>query len=97
MVSLPLLSFLREAFAKATPLSPYLFVIAINELSIRLQSEMNCSNLLGVTLGPGCPAIHSLLFADDLMLCGAASVVEATNIRNVLHDFCSLSGQAPNL
>jgi hypothetical protein len=51
------------------PLSPYLFVVAINELSIALQNEMNNTNLTGVTLGPGCPPIHSLLFAEDT-ICG---------------------------
>jgi len=79
------------------PLSPYLFVVAINELSIRLQHNLLTSNLSGVTLGQGCPPIHSLLFADDLILCGKASVQEATNIRNILQEFCNLSGQVPNL
>jgi hypothetical protein len=31
------------------------------------------SNLAGVTLGPECPSSHSLLFADDLILCGQAT------------------------
>jgi hypothetical protein len=52
------------------PLSPYLFVIAINELSVRLQRAMDEAELTGITLGPGCPPIHSILFADDLIICG---------------------------
>lgn len=72
-------------------------MVAINEPSIRLNEELLNSNLSGVTLGPGCPAIHSLLFADDLILCGAASIHEATNIRSILDAFCTLSGQVPNL
>ena len=48
------------------------FMVAINEFSIHLQDELHNSNLTGVTLGPGCPPIHSLLFADDLILCGQA-------------------------
>ncbi|WVZ67683.1 hypothetical protein U9M48_016730 [Paspalum notatum var. saurae] len=43
------------------PLSPYLFVIAINELSKMLQAALHNSSLLGITLGPHCPQIHSLL------------------------------------
>ena len=70
---------------------------AINELSIRLQHELHTSNLTGVSLGPGCPPIHSLRFVDDLILCGAAKEQEATNIHTVLQEFCHRSGQAPNL
>jgi hypothetical protein len=56
------------------PLSPYLFFIAINELSLRLQEALDNANLTGVTLGPGCPPIHSILFVDDLILCGKADL-----------------------
>ena len=42
------------------PLSPYLFVIAINELSLRLQQALDDASLTGVTLGPGCPPTHSI-------------------------------------
>lgn len=58
---------------------------------------MQNSNLAGISLGQNCPPIHSLLFADDLILCGTASVQEASTIRNILNDFCSRSGQTPNL
>ena len=87
----------QRGIRQGCPLSPYLFVVAINELSICLQHNLLTSNLSGVTLGQGCPPIHSLLFADDLILCGKASVQEATNIRNILQEFCNLSGQVPNL
>jgi hypothetical protein len=41
--------------------------------------------------------IHSLLFADDLILCGAATTLEANSINQILNDFCHHSGQIPNL
>ena len=78
------------------PLSPYLFVLAINELSIALQEAMAANYFVGITLGPNCPAIHSLLFADDLLVCGKATVQEATRMKQILHDFCIRSGQTPN-
>ena len=55
------------------PLSPYLFVLAVNELSLALQDALQANNLSGITLGPNCPPIHSLMFADDLLVCGRAS------------------------
>jgi hypothetical protein len=66
---------------------PNLFVIAINELSIRLQAELENMNLSGVSLGPDYPPIRSLLFADDLILCGQASLAEATTIYSIFHHF----------
>ena len=72
-------------------------MIAINELSIRLQENLQNNNLTGVSLGTGCPAIHSLLFADDLILCGKASIQEAQQMKSTLYDFCNQSGQTPNL
>lgn len=87
----------QRGLRQGCPLSPYLFVIAINELSIRLQEALQNNNLSGIALGPDCPAIHSLLFADDLILCGKATIHEAQVIKTILYDFCYQSGQLPNL
>lgn len=78
------------------PLSPYLFVMAINELSLALNEAMTMHNLQGISLGPNCPPIHSLLFADDLLVCGHASVQEAMAMASIISHFCSASGQTPN-
>ena len=78
------------------PLSPYLFVLAINELSLRLQDAIENAGLTGVTLGPGCPPIHSILFADDLIICGKADIQEIYIINNILQSFCAMSGQTPS-
>jgi hypothetical protein len=62
-----------------------------------LQEALQNNNLSGIALGPDCPAIHSLLFADDLILCGKATIHEAQVIKTILYDFCHQSGQLPNL
>jgi len=87
----------QRGLRQGCPLSPYLFVIAINELSIRLQAALHNSNLAGISLGPNAPSIHSLLFADDLILCGKATLQEAQVIKTILFDFCQQSSQTPNL
>jgi hypothetical protein len=63
---------------------------------LRFQEALFNYNLRGVTLGKGAP-IHSLLFADDLILCGTATLQEAQAIKTILYDFCHQSGQTPNL
>jgi hypothetical protein len=78
------------------PLSPYLFVLAINELSLALQEVMTTSSLIGIILGQNCPLIHSLLLADDLLICGLATTQDATTMKEILQTFCTMSGQALN-
>lgn len=58
---------------------------------------MELNNIQAVTLGPHCPKIHSLLFADDLIICGQANSIEANRINSILNNFCNASGQTPNL
>jgi hypothetical protein len=78
-------------------LSPYPFAIAINELSNMLQTSLDTNNIEGLTLGPMAPRIHSLLFADDLIICGQATMAEASAIKATIDNFCQASGQTPNL
>ncbi|CAN6177724.1 unnamed protein product [Urochloa humidicola] len=86
----------QRGIRQGCPLSPYLFVIAINELSICLQEALDNESLSGICLGPNCPPIHSLMFADDLIICGKADYTEASAIKQILENFCKLSGQTPN-
>jgi hypothetical protein len=41
----------QRGIRQSCPLSPYLFVLAANELSICLQNNMENHNIKGVTLG----------------------------------------------
>jgi hypothetical protein len=86
----------NRGIRQGCPMSPYLFVLTINELSIALQEAMSTNSFAGITLGPNCPSIHSLLFADDLLVCGQATVQEAIRMKNILQEFCLNSGQTPN-
>jgi hypothetical protein len=74
----------------------FLFVLAINELSLKLQEALDNAELTGVSLGPGCPAIKSILLVDDLIIFGKSDAPEIHIISNILQDFCALSGQTRN-
>lgn len=87
----------QRGIRQGCPLSPYLFILAVNELAIKLQHMSSDHDIQGITLGPGCPKIHCLMFVDDLIICGQATHAEAEKIKKVLHNFCIASGQTPNL
>jgi len=87
----------KRGIRQGCPLSPYLFILAVNEFAICLQKNSASNNIQGIMLGPGCPRIHALLFADDLIICGQANADEACKINAILNKFCAASGQTPNL
>ncbi|XP_047091476.1 uncharacterized protein LOC124703290 [Lolium rigidum] len=72
------------------------FVFAVNELSLMLQEALQANHLTGISLGPECPPIHSLMFADDIIVCGKANMQEVQTISHILDHFCHDSGQTPN-
>lgn len=77
------------------PLSPYLFVLAINELSISLQEAMTNNYLFGISFGPNCPSIHSFIFACDPLIYGKASINEANHMPQILQHFLMLLAKSP--
>lgn len=77
-------------------MSPYLFVMAINELSTTLQDAMQEQRLQGIFLGENAPAIHSIMFANDLIICGDAANDDCLTIKHILQSFCQHSVQIPN-
>ena len=78
------------------PLSPFLFLLGTEAFSALLEDRANSGFLKGITVCEGTPTIHHLLFADDSLLFGSASIEECTNIRNVLLDYERASGQKVN-
>jgi hypothetical protein len=63
-----------SSLKQGCPLSSYLFVFSMNELSLALQDALQANHLTFILHGPNCPHIHSLMFADDLIICGKANV-----------------------
>jgi hypothetical protein len=79
------------------PLSPYLFIICANVFSgLITKAQMN-SEIHGVKVANGAPAISQLLFTDDSLLFCRATTKEAATIGNIIEDYQEASGQLVNM
>ena len=79
------------------PISPYLFVLAADDLSCLLKSRMQSSVLKGIKVAPSASMVSHLLFADDSLLLFKANRENALEIKDVLQLYCRASGQQINL
>ncbi|XP_019183735.1 PREDICTED: uncharacterized protein LOC109178652 [Ipomoea nil] len=78
------------------PLSPYLFIICAEGLSLLLQQANNTGLIHGCRVARGAPQISHLFFADDSLLFFKANVEEANEVKRCLTVYEDLSGQVVN-
>jgi hypothetical protein len=78
------------------PISPYLFLIAVEGLSCLLKSVPQSSAFVGVQVAPTAPVVNHLLFADDSLLLFKASAEGAVEVSNLVNTYCNASGQRIN-
>ncbi|XP_031104893.1 uncharacterized protein LOC116009862 [Ipomoea triloba] len=78
------------------PLSPYLFIICAEGLSLLLQQAESRGAIHGCRVARGAPPISHLFFADDSLLFFRANAEEAGVIKQCLTDYESMTGQLVN-
>ncbi|XP_020696497.2 uncharacterized protein LOC110109654 [Dendrobium catenatum] len=72
------------------PLSPYLFCLAMDSLSDLFEEAASNHSFHGINTGN--VSISHLLYADDLLVFGRASIHNALSLNNILEDFAAISG-----
>ncbi|KAL0011105.1 hypothetical protein SO802_006213 [Lithocarpus litseifolius] len=75
------------------PLSPYLFILCMDFLGQLIEEKCSQNLWQPVKASRNGPAFSHLLFADDLVFFTKADSTNCSAIRDVLDDFCALSGQ----
>ncbi|CAN1150401.1 LINE-1 retrotransposable element ORF2 protein [Linum perenne] len=78
------------------PISPFLFIILTNSLSFLLEKGIQEGKLKGLQLNKRCPTLTHVLFADDTIIFGEASVRDAINIKETMEKYANLTGQTIN-
>lgn len=74
-------------------LSPYIFILCMNLLSLMMEKEVRCGQIQGVRLARSAPVLTNIMYADDLLILGQATPQEVERIKGTLYDFCEMSGQ----
>ena len=75
------------------PLSPYIFVLCMENLSHVINQKLIEKSWIPVKISKGGPDIFHLFFVDDLILFGKATLQQAQIMRECLDTFCDISGQ----
>lgn len=74
------------------PLSPYLFLLCLNVLSLKLLKLENDRSITGIKISKGGPCLSHLLYADDCLIFFKANLNSCQQIRKLLDDFAACSG-----
>ncbi|XP_057791061.1 uncharacterized protein LOC131008185 [Salvia miltiorrhiza] len=75
------------------PLSPILFGIAEDVLSVLFQNCVDSGNLVPMKITRGTAFPTHLLYADDILVFGRATTANARKITHILEFYGSISGQ----
>lgn len=79
------------------PLSPFLFILVADDLSRALTQAQDDHRIVPFMAGPQGPSVSHLLFADDCILLGQASIPNAVTLASIIQQYCQASGQRVNL
>ena len=87
---------LKRGLRQGDPLSPYIFILCQNILSILLEEVENGNKIKGIKISMGSPLLCHLLFTDDSFIFFRTDVHSCINVRAKLKEFCMLLGQRIN-
>jgi hypothetical protein len=85
----------ERGLRQGCPLSPLLFILIMESLSILLKQGQEAGNLTGIKVSRVIKVLH-LIFVDDVIIMTKASVAEWKLVKNILDQFCGASGLGIN-
>ena len=85
----------ERGLRQGCPLSPYLFILIMEGLSLLLSKSIIEHHISGIKVSKFIKIVH-LMFVDDVLLMKKADLVEWLVIQDMLQLFCSISGLSIN-
>jgi hypothetical protein len=86
----------ERGLRQGCPLSPLLFILVLEGLSILLKNSQAEGHLTGIKVSGQIHILH-ILFVDDVLILTSANLAEWTLIHSILNTFCSASGLEINI
>ncbi|XP_072088190.1 uncharacterized protein [Arachis hypogaea] len=87
----------QRGLRQGDPLSPYLFIIAAEVLTILMNEAQDKKLISGFKIASTAPTLTHLLFADDCIILAEACEEEIFQIISILNKYTEASGQRINL
>jgi hypothetical protein len=85
-----------RALRQGCPLSPLLFILVMEGLSLALKVSQVEGNITGIKVSRFIKVLH-LLFVDDILIMTKASLPKWLEIKRILYNFCGASGLVINV
>ncbi|CAN6713710.1 unnamed protein product [Malus baccata var. baccata] len=85
-----------KGLRQGDPLSPYLFLLVSEVLSLLIQRESDRGRIEGIQMDRVGPMISHIFFADDTLIFLKAKARNCRNLVQVIDEYCSASGQQVN-
>ncbi|XP_026429856.1 uncharacterized protein LOC113326320 [Papaver somniferum] len=86
----------ERGLRQGDPLSPYIYIICVEDLSSYIDSLQRNETLKGIKICKNAPEMTHLLFADDSLLFSSATTENFTVIKGCLQKYCLASRQEIN-
>jgi hypothetical protein len=86
----------ERGLRQGCPLSPLLFILVLESLSILLKKSQAEGHLKGIKVS-GLTHILHILFVDEVMIMTTANLAEWTIIHSLINTFFSVSGLETNI
>ncbi|GLT37844.1 hypothetical protein SLA2020_121310 [Shorea laevis] len=88
---------LTKGLRQGDPLSPYLFILCVEGLTIMIKEAEYRKQLHEIHICHQASKISHLFFVDDSFLFLRATEIEAKNLKAILQTYEEVSGQVINL
>lgn len=79
------------------PLSPYLFILIVDVLSLMVSKAVNAGELQAIRMRKTCPTISHLFLADDSIIFIKATSDNGRKLQQILSTYCWASRQEVNM
>lgn len=83
---------IRKGLRQGDPISPYIVVLCLDTLPHMIKAVVGNGNWIGLKARRKGPMISHLMFVNDLLLFGKATNRHMVRIKQILNDFCGMSG-----